>query len=907
MKSISLLLLVSGLAALASAQDGYGAGQANSRTASQFGGGARGDYNYLALRDHPGPSGVPLGGIGVGCVDLAPDGRFSRIGLNNWFTDGLGRVRGENPELERGSFLALWEGRGDDGITRRLVRENAIKYGMAGYAHTTYKGLFPTAKIAFDDSGWPQPDVRVSVNAYSGLVPHNVKDSSLPCFWIEVTLANPMGDHAIDASVALSWSDLISRGILDVKSLDDVKDKDSAFGSDEGSMVQIPHVPTHALPLSAGDFTGVRQAATHPLAFKKATFQNYVREVAILGQSGDGGKVTYLPSWNSGGSDDAWASFRKTGEFATSFADQSLSNPNQEARASAVAIKATIPSGGKRTYRFLVAWYMPELVPDRVHGDPRSYFGTGDYGRYFQNYFPDLNSLATYAATQRERILKETLEWHQPILDSTLPDWLKFKLINSAYTLYTNTILNRAGNFTVMEGGMGGLAGTMDQRLAAHPIYQKFFPELDHDELQRFADCQDPEGGILHFDGHYYWGMAASGGPAPTPHERMVDNAAAWLIQVAKDLQQTGDKSFAVKNAAVIRRAFGYLKAQIKDPFGIPVGAQTYDDYPHPPLYSYLGGLYPATLRAGEVLGLAIGDKELVRDCADQYKKSQAGFIEALWNGRFFAYGADLDGKNRRDDRVFTGQLAGQFIGKYCGWGDVIPFDMTRSSLISQFKTSVGLTPNYYAPKIWDLDLNRGVDMPGSQCWPFYLESYTAMTAIQAGYVEDGLEIMRNIQLVHASRGWTWTQNLWNPGELTYVAAPVTWFITDVLAGASLDLQSGRLALGPVNLPGQTKSVIPLFFPRFWAQIEYEPSAKRATLRILQTFGSQKVILKELLPQPTGLPTANRKPIAIPPFTVIEGATLDLSQYLPTLKGVTRDSVLLHPGETPFMKISKSR
>jgi len=120
MKSIGLLLLVSGLAAFASAQDGYGAGQANSRTASQMGGGARNDYNYFALRDHPGPSGVPLGGIGVGCVDLAPDGHFSRIGLNNWFTDGLSRVRGENPELERGSFLALWEGRGEDGITRRL-------------------------------------------------------------------------------------------------------------------------------------------------------------------------------------------------------------------------------------------------------------------------------------------------------------------------------------------------------------------------------------------------------------------------------------------------------------------------------------------------------------------------------------------------------------------------------------------------------------------------------------------------------------------------------------------------------------------------------------------------------------------------------------------------------------------
>jgi len=904
MKTLGLFLLISGLSAMSTAQDAYGADQANTRTASQPGG-SRDGYNYMALRDHPGPSGVPLGGIGVGCVDLAPNGQFSRIGLNNWFTDGLGRVRGENPELERGSFLALWEGRGEDGITRRLIRENKIRYGMAGFGHTTYRGLFPIADIAFDDAGWPQPDVRVSVHAYSGLVPHKVKDSSLPCFWVEVTLANPMGDHSIDASVALSWSDVISRGVLDVRSLDDVKDKDNAFGSDEGAMTQIPHVPTFSQPLAVPGFTGVRQSATQPLSFKKATFQNYVREVAILGEAGEGGKVTYLPAWNSADGDQAWAHFRKTGEFESTFAEQPLSDPNEEARASAVAIKATIPGGGKRTYRFLVAWYMPELVPDRVHGDPRSYFGTGDYGRYFHNFFPNLTSLATYAARERARILRQTQEWHRPILDSSLPDWLKFKLINSAYTLYTNTILNRAGNFTVMEGGMGGLAGTMDQRLAAHPFYQKFFTELDHDELQRFADCQYSDGGILHFDGHYYWGMAARGGPAPTPKERMVDNTAAWLIQVAKDYQQTGDKRFAVKNAEVIRRAYRYLKAQIKDRFQIPSGAQTYDDYPHPPLYSYLAGIYPATLRAGQVLGQAIGDAKLVHECEAQFKLSQAGFISALWNGRFFAYGADLDGKNRRDDRVFSGQLAGEFVARYCGWGNVVPFDMTRASLITQFKTSVGSSPNYYAPKIWDLELNRGVDMPGSQCWPFYLESYTAMAAIQAGYVEDGLEIMRNIQLVHLSHGWTWTQNLWNPGELTYVAAPVTWFVTDVLAGASLDASKGRLTLGPVNLPGQRKSVIPLFLPRFWAQLEYEPTARRALLRITKTFGNTKIVLKELVPSPTGTSVEGRKGIPIPPFTVKEGATLNLSKYLPLLEGHVRESVLLHPGETPFLNVPK--
>lgn len=109
---------------------------------------------------------------------------------------------------------------------------------------------------------------------------------------------------------------------------------------------------------------------------------------------------------------------------------------------------------------------------------------------------------------------------------------------------------------------------------------------------------------------------------------------------------------------------------------------------------------------------------------------------------------------------------------------------MTRASVVSQFKISLSKTPDYYANKVWDIGRGHGIDNRGSQCWPFYLESYTAYAAMQAGYYDDALEIMRHIQLVNLRRGWSWCQNLWNPAELTYMTAPVAWFSTDVLAGA---------------------------------------------------------------------------------------------------------------------------
>jgi hypothetical protein len=40
-----------------------------------------------------------------------------------------------------------------------------------------------------------------------------------------------------------------------------------------------------------------------------------------------------------------------------------------------------------------------------------------------------------------------TVAWQAPILQSTMPTFLQFKLINSAYTMYTNALLNKGGHF----------------------------------------------------------------------------------------------------------------------------------------------------------------------------------------------------------------------------------------------------------------------------------------------------------------------------------------------------------------------------------------------------------------------------------------------------------------------------
>ena len=851
----------------------YGTEEANSRFASQRNSDTASSPNYLALYDASGPSGVPLGGIGVGAVDLAPDGHFTRFAVNNWSTDGVDMARRDNPAWDLGAFLALWEKDAAGHIvTRRLQRDRRTLYGMSAYAHSTYRGLFPTATLSFDDDHDPQPRTLVSVFAYSGLVPQDVKDSSLPGFWIEVSLANS-DSKPVEASVALSWPDLIGRGIYDVAAGHERDGYSGPFHPEK--LVPVPGVTTQVEPMTSGTLRGLHQFTSEASSIRQATYQNYIDGMAILAETPTGGTLSSLASWSAVSQAAPWESFRKVGMFPSQTGRANLSAPGQPSNASVIAIKATVAAGGKQTFRFLVSWSIPQPPKASVQ------FGAQDYSRFLYNHFSNFASLLAYEIQSRARILENTVAWQQLILDSSLPEWLKFKLINSAYTLYTNTILNKAGSFSVMEGGMGGLSGTMDQRLAAHPIYQKFFTQLDRAELQQFANTQDEDGGILHFDGSYFVGLADDKGHTPVPHEKMIDNTAGWLIQVAKDYQQTGDTSFVSRNTERIRRGYAYMKAQIRDLSQIPVGAQTYDDFPHPEISIYTGTVYLSALQASEVLGKALHDTSLVAEARDQFQKTQSGLTRTLWNGHFYAYGSDIGGGNRRDDRLFTGQLAGEFLSRYSGWGDAVAIEQARSSIQQQLRIPVASSADFYAPKIWDLQMKRGVDMPDSRTWPFYLESYTAMTAIQLGYVADGLEIMRHIQLVHLRNGWTWSQNLWNPAELTYVSAPVTWFAPDVLANASLDLAEGRITLGPALLPGQRHTTIPLFFPRFWATLEYAPTENTLLLHISKTFDNNPIVLRKLTIEPLGTASSLATTMDLKPFTVKTGATLDLADFLP--------------------------
>lgn len=87
-----------------------------------------------------------------------------------------------------------------------------------------------------------------------------------------------------------------------------------------------------------------------------------------------------------------------------------------------------------------------------------------------------------------------------------------------------------------------------------------------------FADAQQTRGNITHFIGHYYFGMGTVGGRIPTEEGWMIDNTGGWIIQLAKDYEQTGDMEYLRRYAGRVYNGMEFLRSLMPEGLEIPIG-----------------------------------------------------------------------------------------------------------------------------------------------------------------------------------------------------------------------------------------------------------------------------------------------------------------------------------------------
>ena len=143
-------------------------------------------------------TGVPLGGIGCGRVDICRDGRFRNFSMNCNQDTPL-----ENPDGIPGAFLAVTV----DGITHDIATR-PIMPGHSCCGDLTLVPRFPQATLL---TGRSISGIHVTVGLSGMLAPHDLKQSSIPAVVVSWTLGNKSSEER-EVRVSFGWPNLVGLG-----------------------------------------------------------------------------------------------------------------------------------------------------------------------------------------------------------------------------------------------------------------------------------------------------------------------------------------------------------------------------------------------------------------------------------------------------------------------------------------------------------------------------------------------------------------------------------------------------------------------------------------------------------------------------------------------------------------------
>ena len=144
-------------------------------------------YNVQSNSAFTGINGVPLGGIGAGCLEILPDGRLANFCTNN------NRHRNERIEKMPGSFIAFAAANGEREEMRILQTSSDLPLGLVSEQYLlraediSYDGLYPKATISYSPDIFP---LEISLCASGTVIPGDLRASSMPAALFTFNIRN---------------------------------------------------------------------------------------------------------------------------------------------------------------------------------------------------------------------------------------------------------------------------------------------------------------------------------------------------------------------------------------------------------------------------------------------------------------------------------------------------------------------------------------------------------------------------------------------------------------------------------------------------------------------------------------------------------------------------------------------
>jgi non-lysosomal glucosylceramidase len=645
--------------------------------------------------------GAPVGGFGAGTFSRTYRGDFARwhikTGIHKYETVWANqfavyqRAEGASAATAQVLFAGRPEG----------PALSAWKWDYPAGAGS-YAALYPKSWYDYE---WSELPVRLVLEQFSPVLPHNYRETSYPVAVYHWHAHNP-SNRRVTVAVMLSWANMVGW----------FRDGSAGFAG-ANNMGNINRVRAEAVNVAG---QGARMKG---LVFDRvrqdAVTEEWDGQFVIAALEQPGVEVSYHATFSPiSPAAEVWTPFAASGKLSN--ADRQWASSG-EPLAGAIAVTFTLEPGERRTVPMVIAWDLPVVQ-----------FGQGrKWHRRYTDFFGASGQagweIAREALASGAKWSREIDEWQRPfVTDESKPLWYRGMLFNETYNLADlGTFWGRQvgapkstpPTYSFLECFDYAYYETLDVRFYGSMGLAKWWPEIEKQVMRDFADTvtQDltetyvwmwktQQTGEPHFRTRKARGAVPHdfGHPAEDPFayvnqfswqytDRWKDLNSKFVLLVWRDYVFSGasDTDFLRYTWPAVEEAIEYLRQFDTNGNGLPENEgfpdQTYDVWVVEGESAYCGGLFLAALRAAEEIAKKLGHADRARHYRELFTRAQKAYIDLLWNGEYFRY----DTKSVYRDNVMADQLAGQWYANLTGLGDIVPREMRLSALKKIFANNV--------------------------------------------------------------------------------------------------------------------------------------------------------------------------------------------------------------------------
>ena len=752
---------------------------------------------------HQACCGVPLGGLGTGCLDIETTGV---LGFSSIFRPAVRVEPTPYLTLRNSKIYAPFLGLAIDDQTWVLADKDFIaggeKIGCVDpvepgkylenetyMKHWTvqvpeikdvkpaksvkYWGHYPVADINFETDA----PVKTSLRAWAPFIPGDASASGIPAAVFEVCLEN--------------------------------KTKKAQSGT------------------LAFNFPGPHENEVGMLSFarEKTLKENYTA-LTVKGNRcsytlGVLGNHEIRFGGNLAGKPNGWSTISQDLPFAIS------SDPGTSA-----AVTFSLAPSETQTIRFVLTWYLTHWEGGSYnnikHFDEtwtKNEFILSKYNRHDRTtYYPMYttrfdSSLAVFenVADQHQNLLQRIIDWQEEIFTyKSLPVWLREALLNNLALFAEDSVWaapkGEIGHWAYPQGAYYmtespracAITGcTASDYYGDLPIAY-FFPELERQILRSYVVNMRPDGAIPF--------LYPSKDITKPAYEWQVGlNGACFTDLVHRLWLRTNDRTILQEFYPAVKKSAYFTVNLAQGPHGIISfhreghGQEWWEHTPVFGMVTHLAGVRMAQLQMAKNMALKLGDDKFVKQCDQWLEKASDLTEDNLWNDETKSYAFYVyTEKDMRSDDIMSSQLDGQWMVDLHGLPRVFRKDRIQTALDTIARTcmvDMGVA-GFADPAVGRPDLARYGTFPPET-------HIVAMTYMYNGHKELGLEIARrNVNNMVKVHGYSWDlPNLINceDGHRTfgcdYYQNMVLWGLPAAVAGEDLSgpCKPGGLVFNVLN------------------------------------------------------------------------------------------------------------